>query len=315
MTPVTGSPSDGARQASGLPCLPPGETHGRPRRADQPTAGLKPAARRSTCRRAAAARRWRRTFLLAGLVVVLLLATSCVAADGTVTTPNVGLGTQASTSPSGAATGVQLLVLLTVLSLAPALLIMVTSFTRIIIVLSLVRNAIGVPQLPPNQVLLGIAFLLTIFVMAPVWTTVNHDALQPYLAGTMDQSTALKQADAPVRKFMLAQTREKDLELFVSMSQDTKPESVDQVPTYVDHPGLHPQRAEDRVPDGIHHLRALLDHRHRRLFGAAVDGHDDAATRRRLTALQDPALRPRGRMEPDYRLARHELRPLTRASG
>jgi flagellar biosynthetic protein FliP len=179
-----------------------------------------------------------RALLLAGLLLLVLTATSCVAADGTVTTPNVGLGQTASTQPTGAATGVQLLVLLTVLSLAPALLIMVTSFTRIIIVLSLVRNAVGVPQLPPNQVLLGIAFLLTVFVMAPVWTTVNHDALQPYLKGDMSQTDALKQAEAPVRKFMLAQTRQQDLELFVSMSQDTRPASVDDVPTYVIIPGF-----------------------------------------------------------------------------
>jgi flagellar biosynthetic protein FliP len=161
-----------------------------------------------------------------------------VAADGTVTTPGVGLGTEVSTEPSGAATGVQLLVLLTVLSLAPALLIMVTSFTRIIIVLSLVRNAIGVPQLPPNQVLLGIAFLLTVFVMAPVWTVVNRDALQPYLAGDLPQDEAVRVAEAPVREFMLAQTREKDLELFVSMSQDTQPANIDEIPTYVIIPGF-----------------------------------------------------------------------------
>jgi flagellar biosynthetic protein FliP len=180
----------------------------------------------------------KRALLLASLALLLLTVTSCVAADGVVTTPDVGLGTQASTQPSGTATGVQLLVLLTVLSLAPALLIMVTSFTRIIIVLSLVRNAVGVPQLPPNQVLLGIGFLLTVFVMAPVWTTVNRDALQPYLAGQMNQTDALKKAEAPIRTFMLAQTREKDLELFVSMSQDSKPASVDDVPTYVIIPGF-----------------------------------------------------------------------------
>jgi flagellar biosynthetic protein FliP len=179
-----------------------------------------------------------RALLLVSLLLLLLTVTSCVAADGTVTTPNVGLGTQASTQPSGAATGVQLLVLLTVLSLAPALLIMVTSFTRIIIVLSLVRNAVGVPQLPPNQVLLGIGFLLTVFIMAPVWTTVNRDALQPYLAGTITQSEAVKKAESPVRTFMLAQTREKDLELFVSLSQDSKPASVADVPTYVIIPGF-----------------------------------------------------------------------------
>lgn len=169
---------------------------------------------------------------------VLLMASGCVAADGTATVPNVGGSGLPGTTPSSAATGVQLLVLLTTLSLAPALLVMVTSFTRIIIVLSLVRNAIGVPQLPPNQVLLGIAFLLTVFVMAPVWTTVNRDALQPYLAGQLSQKEAIATAEKPVRTFMLAQTREADLALFVGLSQDTRPESIDQVPTYVVIPGF-----------------------------------------------------------------------------
>jgi len=167
---------------------------------------------------------------------VMFVATGCVAADGTATVPNIGGGGPGQ--PSSAATGVQLLVLLTTLSLAPALLVMVTSFTRIIIVLSLVRNALGVPQLPPNQVLLGIAFLLTVFVMAPVWTTVNRDALQPYLGGQMSQRDAISTAEKPVRKFMLAQTRESDLALFVGLSQDTRPDNIDQVPTYVVIPGF-----------------------------------------------------------------------------
>jgi flagellar biosynthesis protein FliP len=177
----------------------------------------------------------------AALLATLLLAlasTGCVAEDGSATIPNIGIGPDAAGDPSGAATGVQLLLLLTTLTLAPALLMMVTSFTRIIIVLSLVRNAVGVPQLPPNQVLLGIAFLLTVFVMAPVWTTVNSEALQPYLAGEITQDEAMARAEAPVRQFMLAQTREKDLELFVGMSQNTRPQNVDEVPTYVIIPGF-----------------------------------------------------------------------------
>jgi flagellar biosynthetic protein FliP len=179
----------------------------------------------------------RRGLLAAALLLSLLLAsTGCVAADGTVTAP--GLGPESVDDPSGRATGVQLLLLLTTLSLAPALLVMVTSFTRIVIVLSLVRNAVGVPQLPPNQVLLGIAFLLTVFVMAPVWTTVNEQALQPYLAGEIGQSEALERAEGPVRTFMLAQTRESDLGLFVGLSRDTRPETVDDVPTYVIIPGF-----------------------------------------------------------------------------
>jgi len=179
----------------------------------------------------------RRTVTLAVAVGALaMLSVGCVAADGSVTAP--GIGQESIDDPSGRATGVQLLVLLTTLSLAPALLIMVTSFTRIIIVLSLVRNAIGVPQLPPNQVLIGIGFLLTVFVMAPVWTTVNEEALQPYLNGEITQDVAIDRAEGPLRTFMLAQTRESDLELFVGMSQDTRPESVDDVPTYVIIPGF-----------------------------------------------------------------------------
>lgn len=172
----------------------------------------------------------RRPLLAAALPALAVLASGCVAADGTAVVPGAGGGLPGGTTP---AAGVQLLVLMTVLSLAPALLVMVTSFTRIVIVLSLVRNAVGVPQLPPNQVLVGIAFLLTVFVMAPVWKTVNEGALQPYVAGSMSQGDAIRTAEVPVRGFMLAQTRESDLALFVSMSQDTRPNTVDDVPTYV----------------------------------------------------------------------------------
>ena len=177
--------------------------------------------------------RRRRLLLLLGAVLLALIATGCVAEDGTVTVPNVGVGEDGLVESGGAATGVQLLVLLTVLSLAPALLMMVTSFTRMVIVLSLVRNAVGVPQLPPNQVLVGIAFLLTVFVMAPVWKVVNTEALQPYLAGELTQKEAVAAAEAPVRKFMLAQTREADLELFVSLAHEERPQTIDDVPTYV----------------------------------------------------------------------------------
>ena len=110
---------------------------------------------------------------------------------------------------------------------------MVTSFTRTVIVLSLVRNAIGVPQLPPNQVLIGLSLFLSFFVMAPTWNRINQDALQPYLAGDMTQSAAVDKAIVPVREFMLKQTREKDLSLFVAMSKIERPRTADDIPTYV----------------------------------------------------------------------------------
>ena len=172
-------------------------------------------------------------------LVALLLASGCVEADGTTTLPGSGVGPDSVEGASQTEmTGVQLLILLTVLSLAPAILVMVTSFTRIVIVLSLVRSAIGVPALPPNQVLVGIAFLMTVFVMAPVWQTVNEDALQPFLNGEIGQAEAFERAEAPVRTFMLAQTREADLELFVGMTFDDRPETIDDVPTYVVIPGF-----------------------------------------------------------------------------
>ena len=178
-------------------------------------------------------KRVRRLLLVPALLALMVVASGCVAADGTATVPGALPGAPGAAGASNPTTGVQLLVLLTVLSLAPALLVMVTSFTRIVIVLSLVRNAVGVPQLPPNQVLIGIAFLLTVFVMAPVWKVVNTEAMQPYLTGQMSQSAAISKAEGPVRTFMLAQTRKADLQLFVGMSQETRPETAADVPTYV----------------------------------------------------------------------------------
>ncbi|MEO8538493.1 MAG: flagellar type III secretion system pore protein FliP [bacterium] len=130
-------------------------------------------------------------------------------------------------------TAIQLLLLVTVLSMAPAILVMVTSFTRIIIVLSLVRNAIGIPQLPPNQVMIGLALFLTAFVMAPAIKQINNEAVQPYLNGTLTQQEAYNKGEAPLRTFMLKQTRQQDLGLFLKLSDTAKPETVDDVPTYV----------------------------------------------------------------------------------
>lgn len=128
---------------------------------------------------------------------------------------------------------VQLFLLITVLSFAPAILILMTSFTRIVVVLSFVRNALGTQQLPPNQVIIGLAMFLTFFVMMPAFTEVNNSALQPYLKGTITKETALANAEKPLRVFMLEQTREKDLQLFVSMSKIEKPKTYGDIPTYV----------------------------------------------------------------------------------
>ena len=122
---------------------------------------------------------------------------------------------QPAKTPGETATTLQIILLLTILSLAPSILIMVTSFTRAIIVLSFTRNGLGVQQVPPNQVLIGLALFITIFVMAPVWGDINSQALQPYLNQEIDTTQALKKAEVPLRNFMFKQTREKDLALFL----------------------------------------------------------------------------------------------------
>jgi len=129
------------------------------------------------------------------------------------------------------AIGMKILFLLTILSLAPAILVMVTSFTRIIVVLSLLRQALGLHSMPPNQVLVGLALFLTFFVMSPVWNQVNEEALQPYLAREISEKEAMTRAMTPIRSFMLRQTREKDLSLFLSISKQERPKNASEVPT------------------------------------------------------------------------------------
>lgn len=127
----------------------------------------------------------------------------------------------------------QIFLLLTVLSLAPAILITLTSFTRIVIVLSLLRRAMGTMQSPPNQIIIGLSLFLTIFIMTPVWTEVNQKAIQPYLDKKISNQEAFSEAVAPLRKFMLRQTREKDIALFVDISGINRPRNMDEVPTTV----------------------------------------------------------------------------------
>lgn len=178
----------------------------------------------------------RRRFLLslAVLSLAVLSLTSCATQTATGGGGSGGQGQLIdSQSPQNVSAAIQILLLVTVVSLAPAILVMVTSFTRIIVVLSLVRNAIGIPQLPPNQVLVGLALFLTAFVMAPAIKQINKEAVQPYLNGTITQQDAYSKGEAPLRTFMLKQTREQDLGLFLKLSDTPKPATVADVPTYV----------------------------------------------------------------------------------
>ena len=134
---------------------------------------------------------------------------------------NIGDGTG---EPGKMAVVMQLLLLLTVLSLAPAILMMLTSFTRIVVVLSILRHALGTQQMPANQIIVGLALFLTFFIMTPVWQKVNTEAIQPYMNEQISTQQAFDKATDPIRDFMLKQTREKDLELFIKISGGKKPE-------------------------------------------------------------------------------------------
>ena len=136
-------------------------------------------------------------------------------------------------NPSDYVSSIQLLLLLTVLTLAPSILIMMTSFTRIVIVLSFIRNAIGTQQIPPNQVLVGLALFLTFFIMQPVGTQINQQAIQPYLTGDITQEEAIEKGIEPIREFMFKQTKEKDLALFLNVAKVEDVEELRDIPTRV----------------------------------------------------------------------------------
>lgn len=145
--------------------------------------------------------------------------------------PKIGLDIEAAENPEDVALSMQILFILTILSIAPSLLIMLTSFTRIIIVLSFTRNAIGTQQMPPNQVLIGLALFLTFFIMSPVITEINETAFTPYTNGEISQEEAIKKASEPIRTFMFKYTREKDLALFLKLGQVNQPLAKSEIPT------------------------------------------------------------------------------------
>lgn len=172
-----------------------------------------------------------RKLSLSLLFLSIVLFSSTTSAAPFIPIPNVSVGVEAANNPKDVALSLQILLTLTVLSLAPSILIMMTSFTRIIVVLSFLRGALATQQMPPNQVLIGLALFLTFFTMSPYIDQVNKEALQPYLAGTITQETAMDQALKPMRQFMFKQTRENDLALFVNLSAADRPNSPDDIPT------------------------------------------------------------------------------------
>jgi len=145
--------------------------------------------------------------------------------------PGLSITVPSGSSPDQLSTGLKIMLLITVLALAPSFLVMVTSFTRIVVVLSFMRQALGTNQTPTNQIVLGLSLFLTIFIMAPVWSRINETAVKPYVAEEIGYEQAIKNAMEPLRNFMVRQTREKDLALFLRIGNQPKPRTLADVPT------------------------------------------------------------------------------------
>ena len=171
----------------------------------------------------------RKLFFILFILATALIWSGTVLSAEAVSLPSIQLGMDEVEDPEKVSSALQILFLLTILTLAPSILILTTSFARIIIVLSFLRQAMGTQQTPPTQILIGLGLFLTLFVMGPTWTEINDKALQPYLNEEISQTDALKQAEMPLKTFMLRQTREKDLSLFVDISgaNPTSNEEVD----------------------------------------------------------------------------------------
>jgi len=173
-----------------------------------------------------------KTLVVAVAAAGLILVATAAGAQ-TVALPKLTLEAAEARSPQEVSTAVQVLIALTVLSVAPAILLMVTSFTRIVIVLSLLRQAIGIQQLPPNQVIIGLSLFLTIFVMAPVGQEMHRVAVEPYLDKKLSQTEAFTRALDPLRAFMLRQTRQSDLALMIQLGRIPQPRTPTDLPTHV----------------------------------------------------------------------------------
>jgi len=172
----------------------------------------------------------KRLFIFA--LLVLFVAGVADAQDKVVPLPKISVEVGKSTKPEDVSVTLQILFLMTILSLAPAILILTTAFTRIVVVLHFLRQAMGTQQVPPAQVLIGLAMFLTFFVMAPTWSRVNQEAIQPYMNNTITLEQAYDRGVVPMREFMLRQTREEDLALFVRLASVDKPQSREDVPLH-----------------------------------------------------------------------------------
>lgn len=166
--------------------------------------------------------------LIGGLLFILLFSGTAMAAP----IPSVSVNVGDAQGPQDVAVTLQVMALLTILTLAPGILIMTTSFVRIVVVIGFLRNALSTQNVPPNQVVIALSMFLTFYIMSPYWGEANENGIQPYLAGEITQEQAIDNVVAPIREFMFKQTREADLALFVNLADTERPNSQDDVSTF-----------------------------------------------------------------------------------
>ncbi|TAL39454.1 MAG: flagellar biosynthesis protein FliP [Spirochaetes bacterium] len=176
----------------------------------------------------------RRTIILLAVAIAILIpAGTLLAQEGVrMPIPKITFDIKEAATPKDVALSMQVLFLLTILTLAPAIIMMMTAFTRVVIVLDFVKRALSLQQMPPTQVIVGLAIFLTIFIMAPTFTEINDKALQPYLKGKINNEQFYDQGMEPLRKFMLRNTRTRDIALFIELAKIEKPKTENEVPTY-----------------------------------------------------------------------------------
>ncbi len=167
------------------------------------------------------------------LAVIILLSGLFIhtAAAQAVSLPTITFGVAEAKTPQQVSTALQVLFILTILSVAPAILLMTTCFTWIVIVLGFVRQAMGTQNMPPTQIIIGLSLFLSFFIMSPTLNAINENALQPYMNEKIDQTEALEKAITPMRDFMFSQVREDELALLTDITLDSEPYSKDDIPT------------------------------------------------------------------------------------
>ncbi len=167
--------------------------------------------------------------ILFPILILMLVFVLPQNASAQIAIPKISIGVDKSNNPAELVNTLQILFLITILTLAPSIIMMMTSFTRIIIVFHFLRQSLATQSVPSNQILVGLALFITFFIMKPALIKINDTALQPYIRKEISQEEALKKASIPIKSFMLKQTRKKDIKLFINLRGGQKPKSIDDI--------------------------------------------------------------------------------------